>query len=653
MKTCLKYFVIYGVTLFLFACGGDSADTKTAKEVYTNYHNALRDENIEALKDLIAAERQKELQGEDAAMKLKTIKAFMPSDITVTDVSISGSTATLKVEGKQNDQTMTGTVTLVRENSLWKISKESWNMTLEMGTGAERPTIIARPFIDESKKPPRPHLILTGHQGDISGLAFTPDGQYLVSGSYGDYSLRIWDTVTGEELAKVTTKNRVRGLALAPGGGSVFTADAYNYIIRWPLEMGTFGAPQFLAKDAGDTLALSPDGKYAVTTGFTSPLRLWKLSDGTLEEELTADVNFRALVFSASGKWLACGSRGNEYHLWNTKKWKRKTYRIKKVSKSSDVSSIDISPDDKYMATGHMDSSIVIYDFEEREELHNFYVRDAATWDVTFTPDGKYLATAQQDKAVYIWEVDTGRRFAVLKEHSEAVKCLAFSPDGTTLASGGEDRRIILWRSGEPPVLPGAGTSGPAAPAPAEAVKPGAPETMEVDGHSNLVKNPYANQGTSYWKTEGDVSIEEDAEANSYFVIRYSGKLWQDVSISGASGRWALLIAFSSSERINDEGDDDQTGLPYLYGYMVNGSDPNRIDKYLNGQQMLHSLREPDEWGVIWGVFRVPEGAGSIRFFMQQADGRTAQDGSAARFDDPGIYIFDTEEEAKAFAEKY
>ena len=39
-----------------------------------------------------------------------------------------------------------------------------------------------------------------------------------------------------------------------------------------------------------------------------------------------------------------------------------------------------------------------------------------------------------------------------------------------------------------------------------------------------------------------------------------------------------------------------------------------------------------------------------IRLFLQQADGRYAQNGSAASFDEPNIYLFDTEEEAKRLA---
>ncbi|MCK4762380.1 MAG: hypothetical protein KAW12_09305 [Candidatus Aminicenantes bacterium] len=99
--------------------------------------------------------------------------------------------------------------------------------------------------------------------------------------------------------------------------------------------------------------------------------------------------------------------------------------------------------------------------------------------------------------------------------------------------------------------------------------------------------------------------------------------------------------------------DGDQTGLPYLYGYMLNRQNKNRIDAYLQGDSMKHSLKQPDKWGLIHGVFQVPETGGGIRLFLQQADGKYAQNDSAARFDEPGIYLFDSKEEAEEFVKNY
>jgi len=41
--------------------------------------------------------------------------------------------------------------------------------------------------------------ILHGHSEDVSAIAFSPDGAYLVSGSF-DNTIRLWSTATGEEL---------------------------------------------------------------------------------------------------------------------------------------------------------------------------------------------------------------------------------------------------------------------------------------------------------------------------------------------------------------------------------------------------------------------------------------------------------------------
>ncbi len=47
---------------------------------------------------------------------------------------------------------------------------------------------------------PKPHKILSGHRGQIDGLAFSNDGKLLATAS-NDATVRIWDTSTGETIA--------------------------------------------------------------------------------------------------------------------------------------------------------------------------------------------------------------------------------------------------------------------------------------------------------------------------------------------------------------------------------------------------------------------------------------------------------------------
>jgi hypothetical protein len=170
----------------------------------------------------------------------------------------------------------------------------------------------------------------------------------------------------------------------------------------------------------------------------------------------------------------------------------------------------------------------------------------------------------------------------------------------------------------------------------------------------NLLQNPNAELGTQYWRPMRQ-AVEMTTGGNTCFVVRNKGYFYQDVSLpADAIGQYAVLIGRGSSERINDDG--AITGLPYLYGYMMDQVTPKggHILEYLQGQQMLSSAKSKDEWVDMWGIFRVPEGTKTIRFFLNQAERRgVPQNNSAARFDNVGLYLFSTKEDAQAFVNGY
>lgn len=167
----------------------------------------------------------------------------------------------------------------------------------------------------------------------------------------------------------------------------------------------------------------------------------------------------------------------------------------------------------------------------------------------------------------------------------------------------------------------------------------------------NLLRNPNATEGDSAWRAVGEASIEQRAGGDSCFVIRNGGSFYQDIKLpEDGAGQYAVLIGRASSERIHPGG--AITDLPVLYGYMMNADE--RILDYLQGQKMLSSVRVRDEWTNLSGIFKVPEGTKTIRFFLNQALQRAVpHDGSAARFDSLGLHLFSTKEDAKAFVDEY
>lgn len=151
------------------------------------------------------------------------------------------------------------------------------------------------------------------------------------------------------------------------------------------------------------------------------------------------------------------------------------------------------------------------------------------------------------------------------------------------------------------------------------------------------------NYLTEKWSKSGETVTERDGD-RTIFAIRNKGSFSQEVRLpEGSSGKFVVFIGRCSSERV--EPDNVITGLPYLYGYMQS---EKKIEDYL--QNMLCQPRKTDVWATTHGIFKIPETANRITYFLNQAERMNVpQNGSAARFADVGLYIFDSEIEARNF----
>ena len=76
-----------------------------------------------------------------------------------------------------------------------------------------------------TRAPAAPSACSSGHEGEVTGLAFTPDGRFLLSASR-DRSVRVWDLRRGETVRTLPHPALVLGLALTPVASALLTACA-------------------------------------------------------------------------------------------------------------------------------------------------------------------------------------------------------------------------------------------------------------------------------------------------------------------------------------------------------------------------------------------------------------------------------------------
>jgi WD40 repeat protein len=197
------------------------------------------------------------------------------------------------------------------------------------------------------------------------------------------------------------------------------------------------------------SIAFSPDGKFLLTGGDDSEIRLWQIEENRQHLSWSAN-NFWVFTcaFSPDGKMVASGSSEAVIRFWNTK-----TGQSLKVLKGHTnlIFSVVFSPDGKTLASGSTDETVRLWDVSTGECLKVLEGHSQGGLSVAFSADGQYLASASHDQSVLLWNVQTGEHIRTLKGHTNLVFSVTFSPDGRFIATGSHDQTARLWdfESGE------------------------------------------------------------------------------------------------------------------------------------------------------------------------------------------------------------
>jgi WD40 repeat protein len=80
---------------------------------------------------------------------------------------------------------------------------------------------------------------LTGHLSAVFGVAYSPDGKRMVSGS-NDTTVRIWDVETGQAIGQPLTGHAllVCGVAFSPDGKRIVSGSFDNTLLLWDAVTG-------------------------------------------------------------------------------------------------------------------------------------------------------------------------------------------------------------------------------------------------------------------------------------------------------------------------------------------------------------------------------------------------------------------------------
>ena len=201
--------------------------------------------------------------------------------------------------------------------------------------------------------------IRKGHTLEVSAVAFSLDGQSILTGSR-DKTAILWD-LNGIELQKFQGHtSEVSAVAFSPDGQSILTGSADKTAILWDLN-GTE-----LQKFQGHTsevsaVAFSPDGQSILTGSIDNTAILWDLKGTELQKFQGHTEYVFAVAFSPDGQFILTGSRDNTAILWDL----HGTELQKFQGHTSVVFAVTFSPDGQSILTGSMDKTAILWIYTE------------------------------------------------------------------------------------------------------------------------------------------------------------------------------------------------------------------------------------------------------------------------------------------------
>jgi cytochrome c len=283
-----------------------------------------------------------------------------------------------------------------------------------------------------------------GHAGMVRSLAISPDGTRVLSGGF-DYTARLWDFGSQQELRDLEARGPVNAVAFLPDGDKVLTAGDDGVVTLWDVNTGNvvrrYGGHGLKVVD----IAVSADGRLIASAGWDHTILVWETATGHELRRILHPSDANAIAFDANADMLYSGHKDGALRLWRVSDGRLMDELPGHVMA---ITSIALSPAGDRLLTAGIDGSIRLWDVADREELRHIDAHDGPVFDVSFSPDGTRALSGGRDGHLRLWSLVTGRLVRDIIAHEKPLWSVAFTPDSRFALSSSSDESIRVWHLG-------------------------------------------------------------------------------------------------------------------------------------------------------------------------------------------------------------
>jgi len=235
----------------------------------------------------------------------------------------------------------------------------------------------------------------------------------------------------------------VNGIAVTPDGRGAVSASNDKTLKLWDMETGRVLRTLEGHSAAVLGVAVTPDGKRAVSASRDHTLKVWDLETGRVLRTLEGHPSdVLSVAVTPDGKRAVSAS--NDYTL---KVWDMETGRVRQTLEghSAPVNGVAVKPNGMQAVSASADQTLKVWDLNTGRALGTLEGHSACVWSVVVTADGTRAVSASGDKTIKVWDLDTSQALFSLENHSDAVRSVTVTVDGKRAVSAAEDETLKAW----------------------------------------------------------------------------------------------------------------------------------------------------------------------------------------------------------------
>jgi len=258
--------------------------------------------------------------------------------------------------------------------------------------------------------------VFRGHVGNVTSLAWSPDGRYLASGASNDSVIHVWDVTNSVEA---------------------YTLRGHEGWIR--------------------NVIFSPDGKRLASGSTDLSVRIWDTASQRTIYTLTGHTDLiGGIAWSSDGTQLATAARDGTVRLWDTTTGQPiEGFAFQTPINANDpqknhywATGLVWTPDGKSLFVGATNGLVTMLNAQTGQVVRT--LSGHTSWitirGLQLSTDGTVLYSAGLDGLICVWDVASGTQKATYNQHQLSIFGISLEPDGNRLVStSDQEGRLLIW----------------------------------------------------------------------------------------------------------------------------------------------------------------------------------------------------------------